>query len=111
MDDICVYSKTLAEHLQHLETIFSLLRKECLFANLKKCTFAVHELKFLGHIIGKDGIKVDPVKIEVIKKWPIPKTLPELRSFLGLANYFRKFILGFSTLVSPLTALTGSTVK
>ena len=61
--------------------------------------------------MGKDGIKVDPAKIEVIENWPVPNTLPEVRSFLGLANYFRKFILGFSTLVSPLTALTGSDVK
>ena len=71
----------------------------------------MHELKFMGHIVGKDGIKVDPAKIEVIKKWPVPKTLSELRSFLGLANYFRKFILGFSTLVAPLTSLTGSNAQ
>ena len=83
LDDICIYSKTLSKHLAHMATIFALLRKEKFFANLKKCAFAVHELKFLGHIVGKDGIKVDPAKIEVIKKWPVPKTLSELNLFLA----------------------------
>ena len=111
LDDICIYSKSLAEHLHHLELVFALLRKEHLFAKLSKCAFAVHELKFLGHIVGRDGIKVDPAKIATIKDWPIPKSLSDVRSFLGLANYFRKFVLGFSTLVAPLTKLTCSTTK
>ena len=108
LDDICIHSMTLSDHLLHLEMVFKILRKEKLFSKFSKCTFAVHELKFLGHIIGQDGIKVDPAKISVIKNWPISTCMSEVRSFLGLANYFRKFVLGFSTLVAPLTSLTSA---
>ena len=80
-------------------------------AKLSKCEFNKAELHFLGHVIGKDGVAVDPAKIAVIEKWSLPKSLKELQSFLGLANYFRKFMDHFSYVVAPFTALTGATGK
>ena len=73
---------------------------------MAKCDFNKPEVKFLGHVVGRDGIKVDPAKkIAVIQEWPVPTSTTELRQFLGLANYFRKFIQGYSSLVAPLTTL------
>ena len=80
-------------------------------AKLSKCEFNKAELHFLGHVIGKDGVAVDPAKIAVIEKWPLPKSLKELQSFVGLANYFKKFVDHFSFVVAPLAALTGATGK
>ena len=86
------------------------MRQEKFYAKLIKCEFLVPELKFLGHIVGIDGIKPDPKKVQVVMDWPTPNTVKELQSFMGLANYFRKFILGYSTLMAPLTALTSKGV-
>jgi hypothetical protein len=106
LDDLCIFSKSEEEHIQHLATVLSILRKNKLFAKLKKCEFLKPSLKFLGHIVLADGLKVDPIKVAVIRDWPRPKTNKELRSFLGLANYFRKFVQGYSSLVAPLIKLT-----
>jgi hypothetical protein len=106
LDDILIYSKTEEEHRKHVQIVLDLLRKEKFYACPDKSTFAQQECKFLGHIIGKDGVKVDPKKIEAVRDWPIPKNQHQVRSFLGLANYFRRFIQGFSTLAAPLSALT-----
>jgi len=106
LDDILIMSRSAEEHAEHLKLVFELLRKHQLKAKLSKCEFNKPELAFLGHIVGRDGIKVDPAKIAVIQKWPLPKNLKELQAFLGLGNYFRKFVRHFSTLVAPLTALT-----
>jgi hypothetical protein len=76
------------------------------FAKLSKCEFFRSELSFLGHVVSADGIKPDPKKVDVVRHWPVPTNRKELRQFLGLANYFRKFIQGYSTLVAPMTALT-----
>ena len=110
LDDILVFSKTAAEHMVHLRAVLAALRKHKLYAKLSKCEFNKSQLKFLGHIVSSSGIKVDTDKIAAIEKWPVPKNLSELRSFLGLANYFRKFVQGYSKLVAPLTELTKSTV-
>ena len=108
LDDILVMSCSAEEHVRHLELVLSLLWKHQLRAKLSKCEFSKPEIHFLGHVVGRDGIKVDPTKIAVIAKWLRPKNLKELQAFLGLGNYFRKFVRHFSTMVAPLTALTGN---
>jgi transposase InsO family protein len=106
MDDIMVYAKTREEHARLLDQALTLLREHDFYVKLSKCEFEKPELKFLGHIVGKEGIKVDPAKTQVVRDWPTPTSVKDVRSFLGLANYFRKFVQGYSTLVEPLTRLT-----
>jgi hypothetical protein len=105
MDDILVYSKTAESHAQHLRHVMDLLRKHKLYAKKSKCLFFQKKIKFLGHVISPDGISVDEDKIAAIQKWPIPKNVSELRSFLGLAGYYRKFVRNFSKVALPLTLL------
>ncbi|KAI3742503.1 hypothetical protein L1987_60187 [Smallanthus sonchifolius] len=106
IDDILIYSKTKADHEQHLRLVLDLLRKEQLYAKFSKCEFWLKEVQFLGHIVNDKGIHVDPAKIETIKNWNAPKTPIEVRSFLGLVGYYRRFISNFSKIAVPLTALT-----
>ena len=106
LDDILVFSKNPEEHLQHLRQVLEILRHEKFYGRLHKCAFFKKELKYLGHIVSAEGIRVDPKQIEKVNEWPVPTDVSEVRSFLGLANYFRKFIQGYSQLVLPLTALT-----
>ena len=82
------------------------MKEHQLYAKFKKCEFWLSQVAFLGHIISKDGFAVDPSKIEVVKDWPRPKNASEVRSFLGLAGYYRKFVEGFSKISTPLTNLT-----
>jgi hypothetical protein len=83
-DDILIYRKSLDEHIEHLCAIFGALCEACLFANIEKCTFCTDRVAFLGYVVTPQGIEVDEVKIEGIKNWPIPATLTQLQSFLGL---------------------------
>ncbi|KAD4180334.1 hypothetical protein E3N88_28925 [Mikania micrantha] len=106
IDDILIYSKTKEEHEKHLKLILELLRKEQLYAKFSKCEFWMREVPFLGHIVSEKGIQVDPIKIEAIKNWEAPKTPTEVRQFLGLAGYYRRFIQDFSKVAVPLTLLT-----
>ena len=111
IDDILVYSKSKEEHEEHLRKVLELLRREKLYAKLSKCEFWLREVQFLGHVISQEGIKVDPAKIEAISNWEPPKTPTEVRSFLGLAGYYRRFIDDFSRIAIPLTSLTRKNVK
>ncbi|KAG7583645.1 Integrase catalytic core [Arabidopsis suecica] len=102
-DDILVYSKSLEEHVDHLKMVLEVLRKEKLYANLKKCTFGTDNLVFLGFVVSTDGVKVDEEKVKAIREWPSPKSVGEVRSFHGLAGFYRRFVKDFSTLAAPLT--------
>jgi len=106
IDDILIYSRNKEDHEQHLRLILELLAKEKLYAKFYKCEFWMREVQFLGHIVNKRGIQVDPAKIEAIKIWESPKTPTEIRQFLGLAGYYRRFIKNFSRIALPLTTLT-----
>ena len=111
LDDILIFSKTKEEHLAHLRLVLETLAKHKLYATISKCKFFQHELEYLGHLVGRDGLRVDPRKVQAVKEWPEPQNVHKLRSFLGLANYFRRFMEGYSTIVSPLTNLTKKDVQ
>nr|GFB96940.1 putative reverse transcriptase domain-containing protein [Tanacetum cinerariifolium] len=96
IDDILIYSKDEKEHEEHLKAILELLKKEELYAKFSKCEFWIPKVQFLGHMIDSQGIHMDPAKIESIKDWVSPKSPTEIRQFLGLAGYYRRFIEGFS---------------
>ncbi|GKA64906.1 putative reverse transcriptase domain-containing protein [Tanacetum coccineum] len=111
IDDILIYSKDKKEHEEHLKAILELLKKEKLYAKFSKCEFWIPKVQFLGHVIDSRGIHVDPAKIESIKDWASPKTPTEIRQFLGLAGYYRRFIEGFSKIAKSMTKLTQKGVK
>ncbi|GJU53022.1 putative reverse transcriptase domain-containing protein [Tanacetum coccineum] len=106
IDDILIYSKSEEEHEVHLKAILDLLKKEKLYAKFSKCEFWLQEVQFLGHVVNRDGIHVDPSKVESVKNWKTPESSTEIRSFLGLAGYYRRFIENFSKIAKPLTLLT-----
>ncbi|GJY89666.1 putative reverse transcriptase domain-containing protein [Tanacetum coccineum] len=95
----------------HLRLVLELLRKEKLYAKFSKCEFWLQEVHFLGHIVNQSGIHVDPSKIEAVKNWKSPTTSSEIRSFLGLAGYYHRFIANFSKIAKPLTSLTQKNQK
>ena len=111
IDDILIYSKTEEEHVRHLEAVLEILRRNVLKAKFSKCHFWEREVRFLGHVISDQGISVDPGKISAIQDWKQPTTPKEVRSFLGLAGYYRKFVKDFSKLACPLTKLTMKNAK
>ncbi|GJS04730.1 putative reverse transcriptase domain-containing protein [Tanacetum coccineum] len=106
IDDILIYSKTQEEHVEHLRLVLGLLKKEKLYAKFSKCEFWLREVQFLGHVINGNGIHVDPSKIEAVKNWKAPRTPTEVRSFLGLAGYYRRFIKNFSKIAKSLIIST-----
>ncbi|CAL2250755.1 unnamed protein product [Prunus armeniaca] len=106
IDDILVYSKTLEGHKKHLRLVLRTLRRKQLYAKFSKCQFWLDRVVFLGHVISTEGIYVDPQKVEAIVNWVQPTSVTEVRSFLGLAGYYRRFVEGFSSIAAPLTRLT-----
>ncbi|GJS56840.1 putative reverse transcriptase domain-containing protein [Tanacetum coccineum] len=106
IDDILIYSKSEEEHEVHLKTILDILKKEKLYAKFSKCEFWLQEIQFLGHVVNRDGIYVDLSKVESVKNWMTPESPIEIRSFLGLAGYYQRFIENYSKIAKPLTLLT-----
>jgi hypothetical protein len=104
-DDILIYSKTYEDHIQHIRIVFELLSKDQWKVKLSKCTFAQRQISYLGYVISENGVATDPMKISTISQWPTPPSAKELRSFLGLAGYYRKFVRGFGVISKPLTEL------
>ena len=106
-----MYSKDAQEHEQHLRIVFQILREKQLFEKLRKCDFWLKEVPFLGDTVSVEGIRVDPAKIEAVVSWKPPRNVTEVRSFLGLAGYYRRFVKGFSVIASSLTKLLRKGVK
>ena len=106
IDDILVYSRDEEEHENHLRLVLQRLREHQLYAKFDKCSFWLKEVAFLGHIMNCQGVSVDPKKVKVMLEWPRPKNVSEIRSFLGLAGYYRRFVERFSKIAVLLTQLT-----
>ena len=106
VDDILIYSDNEVQHEEHLRKALEIPRKNKLYAKFSKCDFWMKEVLFLGHIIFKDGVAIDPSKVAAVMDWDQPNTVTEVRSFLGLAGYYRRFIKEFSIIAIPLTSLT-----
>nr|GEZ76470.1 putative reverse transcriptase domain-containing protein [Tanacetum cinerariifolium] len=111
IDDIQIYSKSKQEHEEHLKLILEFLKREQLYSKFSKCELWIPKVQFLGHVIDSHGIHVDPAKIESIKDWASPKTTTEIRQFLGLVGYYKRFIKGFSKIARSMTKLTQNKVK
>ncbi|KAI3467965.1 hypothetical protein Pfo_024628, partial [Paulownia fortunei] len=106
LDDIVVYSRTLEEHVRHLRKVLERLCEHELYAKVSKGSFAQKSTHFLGHIMERGRIRMDPKKVQAIQEWQSPNNVHEVRSFLGLANYYRRFVKGYSEIARPLTDLT-----
>ncbi|XP_043700088.1 uncharacterized mitochondrial protein AtMg00860-like [Telopea speciosissima] len=106
IDDILVYSKSEEEHAVHLRMVLQRLREKKLYAKYSKCGFWLSQVAFLGHVVLVEGIKVDLGKVKAVMEWEAPKNTGEIRSFLGLAGYYRRFIENFSCITAPMTKLT-----
>jgi hypothetical protein len=111
IDDILIYSKNREEHEEHLRLVLQVLREHQLYAKFSKCDFFQKQIHYLGHVISEEGVVVDPDKIRSIMEWPTPKDVSDIRSFMGLARYYRIFIKGFSKIGCPITALQKKRAK
>jgi hypothetical protein len=105
IDDILIYSKDKEEHAKHLRIALPILREHQLYAKFSKCEFWLDQVEFLGHVISKEGIAVNPSKVAFVLEWEAPKNVKQIRGFLGMAGYYRRFIEGFSKIAGPMTKL------
>ena len=106
MDDIIIYSKNMTEHAEHVEAVLAALSNEGYCCRPEKCVFGADEVPYLGHVISGDGLSVDPMKVALVKDWLAPTDVNQVRSFVGLVQYFRRFIKDLAVHLAPLTALT-----
>ncbi|CAB3997885.1 Retrovirus-related Pol poly from transposon, partial [Paramuricea clavata] len=111
LDDIIIYSRSFDDHLDHLNDVFSRLRSANVKLKPSKCSFARSTVEYLGHVVSRDGIRPDPSKIAAVENFPVPRCVRDVRSFLGLANYYRRFIKNFASIASPLNKLTHKNVR
>ena len=111
VDDILIYSQSEWEHEYHLRIVLQLLRDHQLYAKFSKCEFWVTEVRFLGHVVSASGVSIDLEKVEAVMSWERPKSVFEIRSFLELAGYYRRFIEDFSLIAALMTRLTRKEVK
>ena len=111
IDDILIYSKSKEEHVEHLRIVLQRLRDHQLYAKFSKCEFWLEEVQFRGHVLSAEGIAVDPSKVEEVLNWKAPTTVHQVRSFLGLAGYYRRFIPDFSRIAKPITGLLKNQTK
>ena len=111
LEDILVSSKSVEEHAEHLKQVLARLRKPKLYAMMSKCFFLRDSVEFLGHVVSKDGVQVDPKKVSVIRGWPPLRDVHAVQQFLGLGNYFKHYIQGYAKLVAPLRKLTEKSVS
>ena len=109
LDDILIFSRSVEEHKDHLRKVLTTLQQHQLYAQPAKCHFFKDEVAYLGHMVGKGQLRMDPKKVSAVQDWNVPQDVGQLRSFLGLTNYFRKFLKNYSAVVAPLTRLTGKT--
>lgn len=104
-DDILIYSRDWSTHLSHLSEVLSLLKSHVLYTKISKCSFGLTKIDYLGHIVSNTGVEMDPQKLEAVRDWPVPDSISNLRGFLGLTGYYRRFIRGYASIAAPLTAL------
>ena len=109
--DIIIFSNSFEKHMQNLREVFQRLKEANLKLSPKKCNFLKKEVKFLGHIVSESGVSTDPSKIQAVRDWPIPKSIKEVRSFLGLTSYYKKFILKYADKSKPLHKITEKSQK
>ena len=110
IDDILIYSKSRKEHEEHLRIVLELLREKRLYAKFSKCEFLLDSVSFLAHVVFKNGVRIDPSKIVVVKNWVRPTNVTDVRIFVGLDSYYRRFVKGFTSVTSQLTNLTNQSV-
>lgn len=104
-DDILVHSKNKEEHVKHLQKVLQVMQDHQLYAKRSKCVFGADHVEYLGHVISSKGVSTDPSKIQAMKEWPTPTNIKQLRGFLGLTGYYRRFIQGYASISKPFTDL------
>ena len=111
IEDILIYSKNEQEHEEHLKIVLQVLREQQLYTKFSKCDLFKDKIHYLGHVVSKDGISVNPDKVKAMMKWLVPKNVYDMRSFMGITGYYRKFIEGFSNISYPVTSLKNKARK